>query len=146
MHLLGGSKGIVVSKKVPVFPENPWCNSRPLMEWIRTIDRLFRRQSLSSVLTGIFDSGTGYSSISACVRNPLQARFDAKVSAVLSLFRTQYSRLWSTMQMLMSVCFQRGWSLFCISAVQHHCQQRLLTSITQPLYLINSQHILFQLS
>ena len=71
---------------------------------------------------GIFESGTAFLSICACCRNPLQARFDAKVRAVLSLICNRSSCFCCTLQTLMTGCFQGSCSLFCIHAVQHHCQ------------------------
>ena len=71
---------------------------------------------------GIFESGTAFLSICACCRNPLQARFDAKVRAVLSLICNRSSCFCCTLQTLMTGCFQGSCSLFCIHAVQNHCQ------------------------
>ena len=73
---------------------------------------------------GIFESGTAFSSIFACCRNPLQARFDAKVRAVLSLICNRSSCFCCTLQTLMTGCFQGSCSLFCIHAVQHHRSQQ----------------------
>ena len=77
---------------------------------------------MNPVLTGVFESGTEFSSIPAGVRKPLQARFDAKVRAVLSLICNRSSCFCCTLQTLMTGCFQGSCSLFCIHAVQHHCQ------------------------